>query len=84
MRKGLPTNLASPHQPAIYPPDQCAAMFTQPALASSAFAGFSDELIAYFTLFCEPKELLRLSEEDPLWMGQCLRLHNGDFSYHYN
>ncbi|ETK92033.1 hypothetical protein, variant 1 [Phytophthora nicotianae CJ01A1] len=69
-------------------------MFTQPALASSAFAGFSDELIAYFTLFCEPKELLRLSEvnsvfyvfcqEDPLWMGQCLRLHNGDFSYHYN
>ncbi|POM70293.1 Histone arginine demethylase, partial [Phytophthora palmivora] len=42
-------------------------MFTQPALASpalasSAFAGFSDELIAYFTLFCEPTELLRLSE----------------------
>ncbi|POM71054.1 Histone arginine demethylase [Phytophthora palmivora] len=69
-------------------------MFTQPALASSAFAGFSDELIAYFTLFCEPTELLRLSEvnsvfyvfcqEDPLWMGQCLRLHNGDFSFHHN
>ncbi|KAG3028783.1 hypothetical protein PC121_g2737 [Phytophthora cactorum] len=69
-------------------------MFRQPALANSAFAGFSDELIAYFTLFCEPKELLRLSEvnsvfyvfcqEDPLWMGQCLRLHNGDFSFHHN
>ncbi|KAK1930177.1 F-box protein [Phytophthora citrophthora] len=62
-------------------------MFTQPALVSSAFAGFSDELIAYFTLFCEPAELVRLSEvnsEDPLWMGQCLRLHNGDFSFHHN
>ncbi|KAE9341721.1 hypothetical protein PF008_g10496 [Phytophthora fragariae] len=69
-------------------------MFTQPALAGSAFAGFSDELVAYFTLFCEPTELLRLSEvnsvfyvfcqEDPLWMGQCLRLHNGDFSFHRN
>ncbi|TDH71063.1 hypothetical protein CCR75_002800 [Bremia lactucae] len=64
------------------------------ALSASAFAGFSDELIAYFTLFCEQRELLRLSEvnsvlyvfcqEDPLWMVQCLRLHNGDFSYHHN
>ncbi|KAG6615444.1 Histone arginine demethylase [Phytophthora cinnamomi] len=69
-------------------------MFSQPALAGSAFAGFSDELVAYLTLFCEPAELLRLSEvnsvfyvfsqEDPLWMGQCLRLHNGDFSFHRN
>ncbi|KAG7390409.1 hypothetical protein PHYPSEUDO_007932 [Phytophthora pseudosyringae] len=69
-------------------------MFSQPALARSAFAGFSDELVAYLTLFCEPAELLRLSEvnsvfyvfcqEDPLWMGQCLRLRNGDFSFHRN
>lgn len=71
-----------------------AAAFGQPALASSAFRGFSDELLAYLTLFCEPAELLQLSEtnsvfyvfcqEDPLWMSQCLRLHNGDFSYHRN
>ncbi|KAL4130174.1 hypothetical protein PRIC2_006180 [Phytophthora ramorum] len=69
-------------------------MFRQPALAPTAFAGFSDELIAYLTLFCEPAELLRLSEvnsvfyvfcqEDPLWMAQCVRLHCGDFSFHHN
>ncbi|RLN32567.1 hypothetical protein BBJ28_00012135 [Nothophytophthora sp. Chile5] len=69
-------------------------MFGQPALAGSAFAAFSDELVAYFTLFCEPSELLRLSEvnsvfyvfcqEDPLWMAQCLRIHNGAFSFHRN
>lgn len=28
-----------------------------------------------FYVFCQ---------EDPLWMGQCLRLHNGDFSFHRN
>ena len=38
------------------------AMFMQQALTTSAFAGFSDELIAYFTLFFEPLALLRLSE----------------------
>ncbi|RLN52197.1 hypothetical protein BBJ29_000799 [Phytophthora kernoviae] len=61
-------------------------MLHQPALADSAFANFSDELLTYLTLFCEPTELLRLSEvnSDPLWMSQCLRLHNGDFSYHHN
>ncbi|KAI9907115.1 hypothetical protein PsorP6_003342 [Peronosclerospora sorghi] len=83
-------------------------MLTQPALANSAFAGFSDELIAYFTLFLEPPELLLMSEvnsgafivrqtllglicvavfyvfcqEDPVWIAQCLRLHNGNFSYY--
>ncbi|KAI9992306.1 hypothetical protein PInf_017699 [Phytophthora infestans] len=69
-------------------------MSRQPVLASSAFSDFSDELIVYFTLLCELTDLLRLSEvnsvfyvfcqEDPLWMGQCLRLHNGDFSFHHN
>ncbi|RMX62121.1 hypothetical protein DD238_004116 [Peronospora effusa] len=69
-------------------------MFMQPALITSAFTGFSDELIAYLTLFFEPLDLLRLSEvnsvfyvfcqEDPLWMGQCLRLHNGEFSFYHN
>ncbi|KAL7994140.1 putative sterile alpha motif domain, JmjC domain, sterile alpha motif/pointed domain superfamily [Plasmopara halstedii] len=69
-------------------------MFTHQALATSPFANLSDELIVYFTLFFEPNDLLQLSEvnsvfyvfcqEDPLWMGQCLRLHNGDFSYHHN
>ncbi|CAH0476846.1 unnamed protein product [Peronospora belbahrii] len=28
-----------------------------------------------FYVFCQ---------EDPLWMGQCLHLHGGDFSFHYN
>jgi hypothetical protein len=69
-------------------------MLGQPALSSSAFAGVSDELLVYLTLFCEPLELLRLAEansvfyvfcqEDPLWMAQCLRLHCGDFSFHVN
>uniref|UniRef100_M4C1U0 Uncharacterized protein n=1 Tax=Hyaloperonospora arabidopsidis (strain Emoy2) TaxID=559515 RepID=M4C1U0_HYAAE len=59
-------------------------MSSHPALASSVFTGLSDELLAYFTLFFEPLDLLQLSEEDPLWMTQCLRLHNGNFSYYHN
>ncbi|TMW64162.1 hypothetical protein Poli38472_014279 [Pythium oligandrum] len=67
-------------------------MFRQPALASSAFAGLHDELLAYWTLFCDTKELLALAEvnsvfhvfarEEPLWMLHCLRVHNGDFTFH--
>lgn len=34
----------------------------QPALAGSAFAAFYDELLAYFTLFCEPRDLLCLGQ----------------------
>lgn len=34
----------------------------QPALASSAFAGFSDELLAYWTLFLSPGDLLVMGE----------------------
>lgn len=37
-------------------------MFQQPALASSAFAGLHDELLAYWTLFCSIEDLLVLSE----------------------
>ncbi|CAI5732321.1 unnamed protein product [Hyaloperonospora brassicae] len=69
-------------------------MLTHSALAGSVFAGLSDELIAYFTLFFEPLDLLQLShvnsvfyvfcQEDPLWMTQCLRLHNGNFSFYHN
>lgn len=34
----------------------------QPALATSAFRGLHDELVAYVTLFCDARELLQLSE----------------------
>jgi hypothetical protein len=34
----------------------------QPALAASAFAGFYDELLAYFSLFCAPRDLLALGQ----------------------
>ena len=95
-------------------------MLTHSALAGSVFAGLSDELIAYFTLFFEPLDLLQLSrvnsgnslvhvgqqparrvphssvyccwsavfyvfcQEDPLWMAQCLRVHNGNFYFYHN
>uniref|UniRef100_K3WNU6 JmjC domain-containing protein n=1 Tax=Globisporangium ultimum (strain ATCC 200006 / CBS 805.95 / DAOM BR144) TaxID=431595 RepID=K3WNU6_GLOUD len=66
----------------------------QPALATSAFRGLHDELVAYFTLFCDVDDLLALSEtnsvfyvfsrEEPLWMAHCLRRHGGEFTYKDN
>ncbi|TYZ60099.1 hypothetical protein PybrP1_010045 [[Pythium] brassicae (nom. inval.)] len=63
----------------------------QPALATSAFRGLHDELVAYVTLFCDVRELLQLSQtcsafyvfcrEEPLWMMHCLRRHHGDFFF---
>ncbi|KAJ0403022.1 hypothetical protein ATCC90586_004725 [Pythium insidiosum] len=67
-------------------------MFCQPALAHSAFRGLHDELLAYWTLFCDVDDLLTLARvnsvfyvfarEEPLWMLHCLRLHGGAFSFH--
>lgn len=34
----------------------------QPALATSAFRGLHDELLAYVTLFCDAGDLLQLSQ----------------------
>lgn len=48
--------------PPLSPHFKLGTMYFQPALASSAFAGFYDELLAYFTLFCEPRDLLQLAQ----------------------
>ncbi|GLD97331.1 hypothetical protein PINS_up006015 [Pythium insidiosum] len=37
-------------------------MFRQPALATSAFQGLHDELLAYLTLFCDVGDLLQLAQ----------------------